>query len=1858
MNAEQLIDDLDARGVRLWAEDGRIRFRGPRGVIDDDRRELIRRHRDEVLAILGRRDASGTDAADPAAADHAAAHDPFPLTPVQTAYLLGRTDAYPYGGVACSADLDLSWPASTDPARIVDAWIRLVAHHGMLRAEVHPDGSQRVLADPGPVEVPVDDLRGLGDASIGHRIDAVRADLAQGTGRDPGWPRVRAVVTRADDAVRLHLAVDLLVLDHASLQLVLDQLRALVEDPAAALPGSPDGPGFRDQVLARRALTASAAYERDRSYWWRRLDDLPPAPELPLADHDPMAAPVRFRRLSAVLDPASAARLDRAAADAGVTPTSALLAAYAETVGRWSRSPRFVLNVPVSDRRGLPEAAEQVVGDFTSVELLEVDLTEDVPAVERMRALSARLLEDLAHPLCGGTELLAELTRRRGGDARDVALAPVVFTSALAGDAARAPTGDGGRITAAVTRTPQVWIDCQALRVPDGLQLSWDVREGILADGVADAAFGAYIGAVRALADDPAAWQLPCAVDLPADQRERRIRVGETGDPVAPALVHEPLLAAAEAAPDAPAVIAPDRTLTHDELVRRAAAVAARLRSTGMRRGDRVAIVAARGWEQVVAVVGVLLAGGAYVPVDVAQPRIRRDTVLADAGIRQVLTQEALVGAPADWPTGVERIAVDALEPVAARPAPGAGRDGVDPADPAYVIYTSGSTGTPKGAILSHHAAHNTLVDIRERFGVGPDDRVLALAGLGFDLSVFDVLGVLGAGGAMVLPDPRRRDDPSHWAALIARHRVTLWNSVPAQARMLQDYRDAVAATGGSPGGPTAGDAPSTLRLALLSGDWIPVTLPDAMRAGHPELTVVSLGGATEAAIWSVHHVIGEVDRLLPSIPYGTPLRGQRLAVVDHLGRDRPEGVPGEILIRGAGVALGYIGDAERTRERFGVDPATGDREYRTGDIGRYLPDGSIELLGREDAQVKIRGYRIELAEIQAAVLAHPGVADCAVQVAEGTAGRHLVGLVQPERIAPVDAPEDHAPGDAARAALQLAAADVDTDALGAFLAQFDEHALRVIERTLAAAGALVDQASPVTADEVADLLRASDAHRVVVRRWLRALERRGRIARDADGRYRGALSADPERVARAWARVEEAEREIRWSAELLRHVQASSSALADLVSGDLDIAELLYPGAPSDAIGAAYRDNLGVRLLTAALTAAVVALADLHDARGLGADDPLRILEVRGGVGGAADQLIPALAGRAVEYVFTDPSMFHVGEARERHPDRPGVRFQAFDPAADPLPQGQRPSSYDVVICSNGLHGVPDVPAALRRLQGLLAPHGHLAVIESTREDNPPLMIATDFMEVRAGGPADARLADDALLFAADEWRAMLGDLGARGIQQVPADEDPLSGLGQHLLLAQVKADRAPLRAASLRRHTADRLPDYMVPRRWQVLDALPVTANGKVDRAALARLAEDRAPAAAVAAGSDAPRDDVERRLQELWAELLGRPGIGRDDDFFALGGDSLLVARLVGRMREQLPEVVDLEWDVVLRHMLRRPTIAGLAGYVRQAGQGGAGDRDAPATPAVSLLSGSGRGPATVLVHAGIGTIMPYRALMTEIRRRSRGTGSLYGVEVPDLDAFLDADPHGLIDRIAAEYARELLATGIRTFHVVGYCLGGLVATEVARALTEAGADVASFTAISSHSPAFRLDDEMVSEYSFAMMIGIDPVDLGFPADPWRIAAAGARILERTPGVMPADGYASLDGEFADIGRAFLDLSRIPRRARIARMCEVVPPASGSYTPEQMTRFFRTFRQSVFAITRYRPDPYAGDITFLRHSGAYPFPGSREAVTDYWEELALGELDIVDIPGDHYDCLSVEHAPRVLSILTNVTGGAVIA
>ncbi len=285
------------------------------------------------------------------------------------------------------------------------------------------------------------------------------------------------------------------------------------------------------------------------------------------------------------------------------------------------------------------------------------------------------------------------------------------------------------------------------------------------------------------------------------------------------------------------------------------------------------------------------------------------------------------------------------------------------------MIFTSGSTGEPKGVMIEHRAALNTVLDCNDRYAVGPQDRVLALSALGFDLSVYDIFGLLGAGGALVLPQPRSASDPAHLARLIRTHGVTLWNSVPMFAQLFLE------------GGREAADALAGVRLVMMSGDWIPLDLPPRLREANPAIELISMGGATEASIWSIAWSIGAPEPGWSSVPYGYPMRNQRFHVLDEQMKPCPDWIAGELYIAGEGLARGYWRDPAITAARFVTHPVSGERLYRTGDLGRYREDGVIEFLGRNDGQVKVGGYRIELGEIETALARHPSVRQTAVVV-------------------------------------------------------------------------------------------------------------------------------------------------------------------------------------------------------------------------------------------------------------------------------------------------------------------------------------------------------------------------------------------------------------------------------------------------------------------------------------------------------------------------------------------------------------------------------------------------------------------------------------------------------------------------------------------------------------------------------------------------------------------------------------------------------------------------------------------------------------------------------------------------------------
>jgi amino acid adenylation domain-containing protein len=379
-------------------------------------------------------------------------------------------------------------------------------------------------------------------------------------------------------------------------------------------------------------------------------------------------------------------------------------------------------------------------------------------------------------------------------------------------------------------------------------------------------------------------------------------------------------------------------------------------------------------------------AGAAFLPLDPGYPQERLAFMLSDAAARILLT-------PTNAEVPLSLPGVNTIETSSSSDAEQSAAGGFEsPAaahDLAYVIYTSGSTGQPKGVMIEHAAAVNTLADVSARFAVAASDRVLCLSSFGFDLSVYDVFGVLGAGGALILPCKEEARDPAAWGKLIARHGVTLWNTVPALMELMVSYIET-----------TGHQAISSLRLVLLSGDWIAVSLLKRIRALNPAIMIVSLGGATEAAIWSVHYCVEQIRPSWTKVPYGRALSRQALYVLDSSGRPCPPNTAGELYIGGAGVARGYLNRPDLTAERFVADPfATGKmaRLYRTGDLAKCSVDGNIEFLGRADNQIKINGYRIELGEIEAALAEHPRIREVVVVAIQDSAGRRrLVAFFVP----------------------------------------------------------------------------------------------------------------------------------------------------------------------------------------------------------------------------------------------------------------------------------------------------------------------------------------------------------------------------------------------------------------------------------------------------------------------------------------------------------------------------------------------------------------------------------------------------------------------------------------------------------------------------------------------------------------------------------------------------------------------------------------------------------------------------------------------------------------------------------------------
>ncbi|MGH8793948.1 MAG: amino acid adenylation domain-containing protein [Stackebrandtia sp.] len=1392
-------------------------------------------------------------------------HEPFPLTNVQQTYYLGRHDGFELSSVSTHVYSEFLYD-DVDRERLETAFNLLVRRHLALRT-VFADGQQRFLPEVPRYRVA---LRELNDHS---ELEELRGEYSHKLYDPERYPLFDVVLSRLDGVFRLHISFDALIVDMGSFDILFDEWARLYEDPNLTLPEL--GVSYRDYVLQYEKVRDSPMLTQAQRYWEGKADDYDLELKLPLKTRPSSVDKPRFARKSKVVPAAVWNALSDKCRRYGVSPTALVLELFGRVLGRWSGQDQLCVNLTLFNRLPLHPDVDGVVGDFTVLELFDYRLERDLGVADKLRRVHGELLEDIDNNLFDGVDFQRLLKARHGLPADKIA-APVVLTSTLGAKTNASmfelALNDSYRgVEYSISQTPQVWLDNKAYETDEGFVAEWDYVEQLFDPTVVDAMHDDYCRLIAQAAEldwDGARFPAPRvpAADLAiveAANAHTRPRSEHTlfG-------LYESRLDA-DGRGDAVAVVdaAADASYTYDRLRRDSARLAAALLDAEIvpDKPETTAILAEKGYLQAVAALGVMKAGSAYVPLNVDWPGARVAEVLESAETGVLLASRAQL----------EREDVRALEStcrlLAVEDLIDGGRERelptVDPDDVAYVIFTSGSTGKPKGVTISHRGAVNTILAVNERFGVRETDRVLALSELSFDLSVYDLFGTLAAGGTIVFPAQEETKNPAHWARLVERHGVSVWNSVPQLAGLLVDEADA--------GAPSL----ESLRVWMLSGDWIPTSLPDRIRALTPAATVMGLGGATEGSIWSIWHEIDRVDPVWSSIPYGQAMPNQRMYVLDAAGEHCPAGVAGEICIGGDGVARGYWRDPQLTAERYIEHPTLG-RLYKTGDLGRWSRDGWIEFLGRDDHQVKLNGYRVELEEIAVKLTRLHGVDRAVAAVQKGDEHDRLVGYLVPSAdYTPINEPAD----------LSLDKQAFLMDRRGVLADATPEHDLDV---AVDPAEYLRDKSYRRFLDDGVDPSLTRKRYFEASRPAAPAAFAPSRIDRRDLAAVLAPLSAThlPERALPKYRYPSAG------AAYPVRTFVSLTGAASDLNAGHFyyhpSTRQLCSHGL--EAVAAQDGDRRDEIQLVAYLPAA----EPLYGERAR----RFALLEA----GHMLALLTAALEARGVAYqADVDARRLdddHVALCRVVLGDGDGFRpselelscFLRDADAAEYREHGgaRRFSPGDLPVFDR----VDDVYAILRRARCLLA-------LEGDGDARDTLSAGFVFQRLserlRADGLGTCPLGLNVTAEGVYTLAVGAVDQRSRETSDSPADPPTLTqAVTEELALA---------------------LPDYMLPSGYIVLDALPLSANGK--------LAVDRLPRAEFAGAHVAPATETELALAGVWADVLGRPveTIGAADSFFAVGGNSLAAMRLVRVLQR------DLGVDLRLRDLYRNDTIAKLAARV---------------------------------------------------------------------------------------------------------------------------------------------------------------------------------------------------------------------------------------------------------------------------------------------------------------------------------------
>lgn len=1393
----------------------------------------------------------------------------FPLNDVQFAYMVGRNENIYLGGN--STHFYVEFDSNLDMDKFEEALNKTILMQPMLRAVIHENGTQDILEKVPEYKMSFTDISDKSKADQEKIILNYRKEHESRIFPLEKWPMFEFSTFKTDKGKhKLILDFDMMIIDGYSTELLVQNVLMFYDNPYKEIENFKYD--FSDYIYDEK-IKAEQYSEKDTEFWMEKLKDFPIGPELPVKVK--LGEKYVFSQKEYIIPEKKWSAVKNTLKERKVLPSIYLLTVYAKMLSVWSNQKRLGINMTLSDRRVSNVEKNRVysklIGDFTKILPIDFDFSEEKDILTLCSEAQRKAGKYKRHINCNIIDFMNKVGKENG--LGDKPAFPVVFTGMMY-DMAKSGWNRIGDRTYQISETPQLLLDNQVTERNGSLIVRWDYVKNCFDAQVIDDMYDNFISDILSLIEDSSM----------IEEKIKKIyeEYNNTKQDFSFLTIQESFLEQAEKNPAKTALVCGDKTVTYEELNKMANQTANKIKELyGCKK--IIAIEAQRSVETVVNILAVLKTGGCYVPIAANVPVERRKYIIDNSKAEVVLTDSFYNESCQDCSVEFKP---DTM---------------YNASDEAYVIYTSGTTGRPKGVVITQEAVMNTILDINSRFKVTDTDKIIGISSFGFDLSVYDLAGSLTTGAELIIQD--NQENISGIKKNIDKYNVSVWNTVPAIMQLLVDEL-------------SENYINTSLRLVMLSGDWIPVELPEKIKKYFPKAEVISLGGATEASIWSIYYPINEVRSDWKTIPYGYPLANQKIYLLNYEGNLCPMGVPGEICIGGIGVAEGYQNNPEKTLEQFKEHPSLG-RLYYTGDIGIFNSKGYVEFVGRNDNQIKLHGYRIELGEIESSLKKCPGIKNSAANIIETSDGvKKIAAYYVPQENEAKDETGNIEFFEDLDKAMEEVTDNlpkvVSVENYKVIVQELENISLSIMMNAFEKLDFFTTKGEVYALEDLFTENKVMEKYRKLIYQWADSLAKYGYIEKMRNRYYRCKVVLKNIDIDSMHQDVMNKEGADYWKGSF-EFLTLCNKHVTEILKADVNPLTILFPDGSWDRADNIYRFNPVAEYNNNLMAEVVENYIKNHSQ-----DEPIKILEFGAGTGGTSAAVLSRISSYNVEYTYTDLTTFFTEEAKERFAKYPFVKYGLFNIDEYPQIQGFEAGSYDIILGANVLHDAKNIKHTLKNLRTLLKNDGILSVLEVTTNKL--------YHKVSIGlidgfsGYNDERLIQNEPLLSAEQWKKAMTDCNYTNAVSYPGDNKAAEAFEQHVIIACADKNVSYFDTEKLKDYLAGLLPHYMVPDQIYPLDSLVLSANGKVNKKNLPYIKEVEVKKEDVVM----PETETEKLLCSVIKESLEIDELGVETNIFTIGADSLKSIHVLSKLK-------NYDINLTLSELYKYPTVRQMAAYV---------------------------------------------------------------------------------------------------------------------------------------------------------------------------------------------------------------------------------------------------------------------------------------------------------------------------------------